>query len=66
MIVIKFKWCCTDCPSRESYMHEHTLKVNDVEFTTKSTIGCNHELVCKDYIEADTRTVSETLAEKGE
>lgn len=66
MLDIKFKFCCTDCPSRDSYMHDHTLNVNYVAFTTKSTIGCNHELICKEYIESETDTISETLAKKGE
>lgn len=53
MIDIKFKKCCDDCPYRDIYVNETEL-VGDRQVIMKcSTIGCNHELVCKEYRESE-------------
>ena len=61
MLTIKFKFCCSDCPSRDTYIDEHRLEANNVEFATKTTIGCAHEKVCKEYIEFPGCTIHDHL-----
>jgi hypothetical protein len=54
MIEIKFKFCCADCPNRETYINEDSLYSGITKEITVTVIGCKHEKVCKAYIEDET------------
>lgn len=56
MIDVNFKKCCNDCEYRKIYWKEEFGEFDIIKkkFINPShaTIGCEHELICKSYIES--------------
>lgn len=55
MITINYKSCCGECTNIKSYLNENkimsTANNKDECIEAATTIGCQHEKVCKKYIE---------------
>jgi len=51
MIEIKFKDCCNECVQRTTYLDENKMYGEDRVYLMTTVIGCEHEKVCKKYIE---------------
>ena len=52
MLEIKFKECCNDCGNRETYVNESKLSGDGEVVAVVTVIGCEHENVCKEYLES--------------
>lgn len=62
MIEIKFKDCCQNCASRNTYLKEDSMYAINRVVEVYTAIGCEHELVCKQYIEDELqRSMDPTL-----
>lgn len=59
MITIKFKECCMNCVQVKTYTDENKAYALDKVFLSSTTIGCEHEEVCKKYID-DTDELQRT------
>lgn len=53
MIKIYFKFCCQSCANRDAYINEHKIMGDNIVYSTETEIGCNHEKVCKEFIESE-------------
>ena len=51
MIQNKLKNCCNACTHRKVYTEEIVMRSNDSIFDIITKIGCEHEEICKEYIE---------------
>lgn len=52
MIKINFEECCKNCNERYSYLSEFVTFTDDRCMNMETKVGCKHEQVCKDYMEA--------------
>ena len=52
-IKINFKEVCYSCKHRETYLNEEVFYGDNVRFAVGTIIGCKHEEVCKEYLEAE-------------
>lgn len=52
MVTVNFKEVCHTCPNRDTYLIEDPLCSDNRIFAIITTIGCNHEKVCKDYLDS--------------
>jgi len=51
---INFKDCCTKCVQRKTYVNENKVYCGDGSvYLTATVIGCEHEKVCKEYIDSE-------------
>lgn len=50
-IQINFKEVCYSCKHRNTYINEHNLYGDNIVFVVATVIGCEHEKVCKCYLE---------------
>lgn len=52
-ITINFKKVCyQDCPYRKTYLNENTMYTGNIAYMVETLIGCEHEKVCKAYLES--------------
>lgn len=51
MLIVKFKQCCTECAHRDTLVDESKLYSNEDVVDVITTIHCEHEKVCKAYLE---------------
>lgn len=52
-IIINFKKVCyQDCPYRKTYLKESIMYADSTEYMVETIIGCEHEKVCKAYLES--------------
>lgn len=55
MIINNLKECCEECKYRSTYADDNKIYSNtcDVVMDVATTIGCEHEQVCKRYLEQE-------------
>jgi len=52
MLEIRFKECCYNCSNRDTYVTESRLRGDSTPILVMTDIGCEHEKVCKEYLES--------------
>lgn len=52
-VTINFKKVCNTCPHRDTYFDENAFYGGNRPIMTYTVVGCNHEKVCKEYLDSE-------------